>query len=61
MYDLVVDEEEFGVEASVLLESLVQGQMLQAQITEHEADGVPYIQVYNLSGGQVSTEDGIIH
>ena len=43
----------FAPEASVLLESMVQKQLLQAQILTHEEDGVPCIQLYKIQGEKV--------
>jgi len=45
-------QEAFPAEASPILENLVQGKILQAQIMAHEEDGVPYIQLYELQGDQ---------
>ena len=49
----VPDEEGFGTEASAILEEMVQGQMLQAQIVGQEEDGIPYIQLYSSDGQTV--------
>ena len=43
----------FPAECSALMEQMVQGKMLQAQVVGHEADGVPYIQLYDIQGDQV--------
>ena len=51
--NVLTDEDAFAPEASVLLESMVQNQLLQAQILTHEEDGVPYIQLYKIQGDKV--------
>ena len=53
IYLFIVDEEGFAPEGAALLESMVQNQLLQAQILTHEADGVPYIQLYKIQGDKV--------
>ena len=53
LYLFIVDEEGFAPEGAALLESMVQNQLLQAQILTHEADGVPYIQLYKIQGDKV--------
>lgn len=50
----VVGKEEFSVEDNAVLEQMVQGQVLQAEVVGHETDGVPYVQLYMVNGSQVS-------
>lgn len=51
---LCADEDSFAPEAAALLESMVQNQLLQAQILTHEEDGVPYIQLYKIQADKVT-------
>ena len=46
--------ENFPAEANAVLEQLVQGQVLQAEVVGQEDDGVPYVQLYILKNSRVS-------
>ena len=53
VHNVYTDEDAFAPEAAGLLESMVQNQLLQAQILTHEEDGVPYIQLFKIQGDKV--------
>ncbi len=56
---LLSDMEAFPAEAPALLEELVHGRMLQAEVIGYEeTDGVPYIQLYQVLNGQVRMTQG---
>ena len=42
------------MEANAVLEQMVQGQVVQAEVVGHESDGVPYVQLYIVNGDKVS-------
>ena len=41
------------MEANAVLEQMVQGQVVQAEVVGHESDGVPYVQLYIVNGDKV--------
>ena len=47
------DMETFQPEAAAVLEELVHSQPLQLEVTAHEEDGVPYINLFLISRDQV--------
>lgn len=47
------DMETFQPEAAAVLEELVHGQPLQLEVTAHEEDGVPYINLFLISRDQI--------
>ena len=50
---LLSDMETFQPEAAAVLEELVHSQPLQLEVTAHEEDGVPYINLFLISRDQV--------
>ena len=51
----VTGKEEFSVEDNAVLEQLIQGHMLQAEVVGHEeSDCIPYVQLYMVNGNQVT-------
>ena len=50
---LVTGKNEFSLEDNAVLEQMVQGRFLQAEVLSREGNGVPYINLYLVDNSQV--------
>ena len=50
---LVTGKNEFSLEDNAVLEQMVQGRFLQAEVLSRESNGVPYINLYLVDNSQV--------